>query len=642
MRRLSGTLGPIVVVVLGLALPAGSAASPSPARFQVGTGVVDVTPDPQHPQYLGGYDRMDSPTGDAHDPLQVRTFFIARGSHAVAFTIVDSQGWFAGYQEGPYGITDARSQAATWLQGRGYDVGPGNLIVSSTHSHSAPTIMGIWGPTDPAYLKRIHDATVESIKEAAANTHTAELWSASGSIKTLVAHNVEGTDHFDGWDIDAKTPVLWARAPRTGATLGLYTNVPVHADQFRGSKYRQASADYPGFVRDSLERSLGGTAVVAEGTLGRQEAMGGEDDYAEVERQGTFISNAITRALARARPITDGHIDAAQQYITVPAHNPALLALLYGNLTGFQCFDDPVDACTIDRSVKPPYLAGDVIGTWVTTLRVGDQVYTSEPGEAFPEVSTAIRKSIRGAAGAHVVGMAQDQLGYYYPPEDYPASEINPSDFILFNVSPTLADESVDAAALNANRVGFTGVPHHPTSDDEKPHAFFEPGTQFWPTVIESASESVDFLGGGKASEAPTLNGDGHTVSDITWDFGDGTAATSKQDERITHTFPGPGSYPVTTTVHDEQGQVRTYTETVIVDPDPRAGIAMKRVGPHRRLFRARVVGGDGHVIAAHWTFSDGTTADGLRVVHPDAGGLSVTVSVVDGAGDRAEKTLAL
>ena len=59
-----------------------------------------------------------------------------------------------------------------------------------------------------------------------------------------------------------------------------------------------------------------------------------------------------------------------------------------------------------------------------------------------------------------MVGMAQDQLGYYYPPEDYPASELNPSDFILFNVSPSLADESVDAAALNANKIGFSGTPY--------------------------------------------------------------------------------------------------------------------------------------------------------------------------------------
>src|SRR3954465_12272384 len=358
MRRISA----IAVACTLALLPAGAARAAAPAIFDVGTAVVDITP--TTPQYLGGYDHMDTPTPVAHDPLQVRAFFAGHGHDAVAFAIVDTQGWFAGYQEGPYGVTAARQAAAAELARSGYDVGPGNLIVSSTHSHAAPTIMGIWGPTDPAYLKRVHDATVQAIVAAAQHTRRAELWTGQGSIRSLIAENLEGTDHFDGWGIDDRTPVLWARAPRTGATLGLHTNVPVHADQFRGSKYRQASADHPGAERAALDRLLGGTAVVAMGTLGRQEAMGGQDDYSEVERQGRFVANAIMRGLAHARPITDTHLAGAEQYISVPAHNVALLALLYENrTTGFSCSDE-IGACTIDRSTDPPYLVGDLVGTW--------------------------------------------------------------------------------------------------------------------------------------------------------------------------------------------------------------------------------------------------------------------------------------
>ena len=44
---------------------------------------------------------------------------------------------------------------------------------------------------------------------------------------------------------------------------------------------------------------------------------------------------------------------------------------------------------------------------------------------------------------------------------------------------------------------------------------------------------------------------------------------------------------------------------------------------------------GDFAMLAAHWVFSDGTSADGLIVPHP-AAGVSATVTVVDGAGDTA------
>ena len=255
------------------------------------------------------------------------------------------------------------------------------------------------------------------------------------------------------------------------------------------------------------------------------------------------------------------------------------------------------------------------------------------------EVTTAIRGAVHGASAVHVVGMAQDQLGYFYPPEDYPASELNPSDFVLFNVSPTLADETVDAAAVNALRIGLIGVPGHPLPDIRDPHAFFEPGVQFWPGVVESASRDVEFLVGGKESLSPVLpTKPEHTVSPVSVSFGDGTHATTTGEQRITHTFPGPGRYAVTATAHDEKGQVRIWTRTVIVDPPLSALVTQAPAGSSVRL-TAGVTGGDGNVIAAHWRFSDGTQADGLRVVH--AAGATATVTVVDGAGDTATTTAA-
>jgi hypothetical protein len=56
----------------------------------------------------------------------------------------------------------------------------------------------------------------------------------------------------------------------------------------------------------------------------------------------------------------------------------------------------------------------------------------------------------------------------------------------------------------------------------------------------------------------------------------------------------------------------------------------------------AGVQGGDGNAIAAHWEFSDGTRADGLRVSHAAAAGVTATVTVVDGAGDGASTTVSL
>jgi hypothetical protein len=48
------------------------------------------------------------------------------------------------------------------------------------------------------------------------------------------------------------------------------------------------------------------------------------------------------------------------------------------------------------------------------------------------------------------------------------------------------------------------------------------------------------------------------------------------------------------------------------------------------------VRGGDRHAIAAHWVFSDGSTADGLTTERHGSRSSAGTVTLIDGAGDSA------
>src|SRR5439155_25850881 len=163
------------------------------------------------------------------------------------------------------------------------------------------------------------------------------------------------------------------------------------------------------------------------------------------------------------RPITDPTLLAAQQYLLIPATNPALLGLNAGNVAAdaagkvtkkplaTHCVRSQIESiCTIDRAILPPYAAGDAFGTWFTAFRMGSDVYATEPGEAFNEVSTAIRRAFGPEPSVHVIGMAQDQLGYYYPPETYPWTFINNSDHQIYNASLLLGEANVNAHALNA------------------------------------------------------------------------------------------------------------------------------------------------------------------------------------------------
>src|ERR1051325_4078592 len=193
-----------VIAALGLiSSVAPGRAAVAPFVFRVGVAVRDITPCVGCPQYLGGFGYGPPVDGSgAHDPLQVRAMAIANGSAMVLFAIVDTQGNFSGNQEGPWGNRDARLEAAKQIAALGYKVTDKNIIVSSTHSHAAPTIMGIWGPTDPNYLQKVYEGTVSALVAAASHLRPAILYTGAGDIGTVTISNVTQTDGYQGWRPD--------------------------------------------------------------------------------------------------------------------------------------------------------------------------------------------------------------------------------------------------------------------------------------------------------------------------------------------------------------------------------------------------------------------------------------------------------
>jgi PKD domain len=662
------------------AAPATEAAAPATTPkadsplFRVGTAVVDISPD--QAMAVGGYGANYIVTGGVHDPLQVRAFFVGHGKQAVSFVSVDSQGWFAAYQAPNLGdgAADARNDAAAALAARGYDTSAANVVVSATHDHAAPTLMGIWGHTDPAYLHRIKEAAVTAVLDAESNAREAELWSATGTIKGLVSQ-VQGTDQMAGFAVDTELPILWARERGTGATYATYVDVPTHVDQYNpiSSPEHQFSADYPGYVRDRLAQLLGGTSVIAQSTLGRQESIGAASTYDEVAEQGRFITNQVMRALTHAHRITDTTLAASTQSFSTAAENTGLLAAMSCNHLGgpLGCpgpLTEPAanngagtwnwsavgGIFTINRSLSAPWFtAGPAIGTSATVARVGDQLYATAPGEAFPEITSASQRMFAGSDGirdVHIIDHAGDQLGYYWDqrPGIYPAAQLAQSDFARFNVGSHLAQDNVDAILAAGQALGLAPTADHPYAEIDNPNAFLEPTIQFYSNRVETADPAVSFYGTSKKAQAPgspstSIGSSAGTQNDglVAWNFGDGTVVTQPNQTRFTHTFPGPGTYRVQASVTDNLGKTYRWVQMVKIN-SPLSAAVDQRTEDGKVVLTARPIGGQRwDVVAAHWTFSDGTTADGTSVTAP-AAATNASVTIVDGAGNTASTTVPL
>ena len=461
-----------------------------------------------------------------------------------------------------------------------------------------------------------------------------EIWTANGNIRSFIWQNGQGTNHPDGFSVDEQLPIMWARDPDTGATNALYANVPNHPDEFNGTEHAQFSADWPGYARAALDELNGGTSVIAAGTLGRQEPPGDVDDYSEVIPQGEFVVNAIQLAMAQATPLTDDTVAGTESYMDTLADNDDLLLgiSLWGPPSG-ACID-AFEICTIPRSKVAPYFdeSNNHIGTYVPSVRIGDVLYSTNPGEAFPEVNTAIADSVSDARSANVVGMAGDMLGYYYQRADYTDQEFGSSDFERFNVGPDLAQDNADLGTANAAALGFTTSP---TATVFAPHdatVADKPGIQFYPDQVESSDPTINFYG----SSAKSQDGAVTVVGDIQWNFGDGTSTTTASKDRFDHTFPGPGSYTVTATVTGSNAKTRSWSQTIKIDEPLEANAELTYRSNKKASLRVEADGGQGTLVSARWTCQDGTEVDGISVDCPGKGSGPAEVTIADGAGNTA------
>jgi hypothetical protein len=448
----------------------------------------------------------------------------------------------------------------------------------------------------------------------------------------------------------------------------MYADVPVHADQYNptAAGNNQYTADYPGWVRDRMAQLFGGTEVIAVGTLGRQETIGSNPHYDEVVEQGQFITNAIVRALAHARRITDTRLAADNVPFATEATNTGLLAALSCNHPGgpLGCpgpLSEPASnngqgtwdwrqvggIFTLNRSLDAPYFdaSAGTLGSSATVARVGDQVYATEPGEAFPEVTEAIVRAFAAShdiQGAHVIDEGSDTLGYYGDFGGYPSAQLE-GDLTTNSIGPNVGQDNVDAVIQAGDTLGLSPAAQQVTADQVNPQAWSEPGIQFYPDRVETDDPSVSFYGTARAADpashsaSTTIGSTAATQGDglISWNFGDGTAETHQIEARFTHVFPGPGVYQITASVTDNLGNTYSWTEPVLIDPPLTAAVAQHPERHNTVALTPRTIGGQGSVVAALWTFSNGTTADGTTITLPHKH-LDGSVTITDGAGNTA------
>ncbi len=273
-------------------------------ELRAGAAVVDATP-PAFPVAVNGMFTERS-ASKAVDPIEVRAIALDDGSTRIVLAVVDSC-------MVPRDLIDAAKSASGLPADR--------LLVSSTHTHSAPSAMGCLGSDpDPTYPDFLRGRITEAIGKAVAALQPAEAgWTSVAAPEhtycrrwilkgdkvrkdpfgdaTVRANMHPGYQHPDflgpSGPTDPELSLLSIRT-RAGAPLAVLGNYSMH---YFDSPL--LSADYCGAFRRELEKAVatpGFVAILSQGTSGDQMWM----DYGSPKKNRNLQEySAGLAALAR-------------------------------------------------------------------------------------------------------------------------------------------------------------------------------------------------------------------------------------------------------------------------------------------------------------------------------------------------------
>src|SRR3954469_13333855 len=169
-----------LALLAALLLPAAPAAAKTPA-YKVGAATRDITP--IGPVNLGGFGLGDGTipdnpafsrggVGEAKgERIGARAIVFDDGKQTIAIADIETQGMFAAYEDGPYGLSDMAAQVAKDIKGLPAD----HILIASAHTHSGPDTIGACGGAPPGCLDDIRQQTVAAIEQAYAARRLADV-----------------------------------------------------------------------------------------------------------------------------------------------------------------------------------------------------------------------------------------------------------------------------------------------------------------------------------------------------------------------------------------------------------------------------------------------------------------------------------
>ncbi len=409
--------------------------------MEAGFARVDITP-PLGIHMSGYYEPRRAAA--VHDPLYASACALRDGGDIGVLMNLDLVGL---RQE----LMDPFRQAAARAAGTTRE----NVFIACTHTHTGPVTGGDLFPRDPQYNRRLEQLLAQAAALAVNDLSPCRLRWGTGQVPGIAFirryRMKDGTVRTNPGvgNPDILAPIGepdeqlgLVRVVREGKAEILVVNFAVHADVVGGggalsqsANDCSLSADYPGFLRETLEGAVRGSRVLffngAEGDVNHIDVKAGKDaptnGYELARHMGRCLAAGALRAYTHARDVTGVGVKGAESTLWAEAnkgrpdelprarqyvrwHREGRDALIPE--TGMGVTMLVAEAQRIIDMEKAP----DRFPLRLTALRFGDVCIAGVPGEPFSQIGRLIKEA--SPFPAQLVSCCANGYQGYFPTRD--------------------------------------------------------------------------------------------------------------------------------------------------------------------------------------------------------------------------------
>ena len=311
------------------------------------------------------------------------------------------------------------------------------IDVMSTHNHAGIDTMGIWGKLpftgkDPKFMEILFDGVKKAAFEAYDSRKDGNLYL--------------GTIEVPDMQEDIRTPIVYSKTltrfrfkPFGEGNEVWLLNFASHSESLQGCNHL-VSADFPCYLREKIKKTVGADTLYTVGAIGGMISMDiPEEDTLKKEHRLIESTRDIGYKLADYAISIDNEvklepkINFATKEFYADVENPVLtIACDIGIMTAekFATKNAPL-YWTLKSEITYYEIGGKKILLLpceiFPELVFGGALSAEESGTGKgPEVNPDLLCDITGDKNILIFGLANDELGYVLPPNDFVLNEKSP------------------------------------------------------------------------------------------------------------------------------------------------------------------------------------------------------------------------